>query len=364
MEKKLIVLPEKVLMLHNNDAIVEESKWILDNKNTNFHAFPLSTRRYDFGCYCGEHECLLWTTREYRTLPYESTRVFIKSCLTHFMGYMDIQTFDDVDLKKFKLNENAHEYEITLKIDINDHPSFEVHGRTVEQIVNMPKYCKKVLRGNSDDKKFPVIGFYDKYSFICVWNQVDKEYKFLESWGGQWGQPMCISFAKDKPEFGHVAEEILGKHGKFVVDDFMSFMCRAKKLPTDKPGTYFSITSDNDHSILIEFDNFDGTKKAATPEFLMALLLKEHIKAIKNEIGEKPSKINFCFLDKFNLQDRQQIAKCLKKSCKFLQMEEYAFFHNRDVYVNIRLPCWKKRWHFRRHKYFGQYKSRFFYMKT
>uniref|UniRef100_A0AC34G3H3 Uncharacterized protein n=1 Tax=Panagrolaimus sp. ES5 TaxID=591445 RepID=A0AC34G3H3_9BILA len=90
------------------------------------------------------------------------------------------------------------------------------------------------------------------------------------------------------------------------------------------PDWQFKITFDDNHELLIEFDNFDGNKTVATPEFFMALFLKEHLKAIKKEIGEKPKKLGFVFFDKTN-QDKifywTTFETNFMESCNLLKIE-------------------------------------------
>uniref|UniRef100_A0AC35GSD0 Uncharacterized protein n=1 Tax=Panagrolaimus sp. PS1159 TaxID=55785 RepID=A0AC35GSD0_9BILA len=180
-----------------------------------------------------------------------------------------------------------------------------------------------------DEEEFerdPVIGFYGNHSFICIWDDTKEEYKFLDSWGGQWGKPMYIAFDKEKPYFGKTAEETFGKLGKFVVCDLLQVMIRTEEELEEYDHQSFTITKNAENPVLLEFDTFDGTKKAASPAFLMALLLKQHLKAIKKETGEKPNGLGFCILADFHWEDIERVNNCLEDACNLLKLGGYSFF--------------------------------------
>uniref|UniRef100_A0A914P6J8 Uncharacterized protein n=1 Tax=Panagrolaimus davidi TaxID=227884 RepID=A0A914P6J8_9BILA len=88
----------------------------------------------------------------------------------------------------------------------------------------------------------------------------------------------------------------------------------------------FTITKDSENPVLLEFDTFDGTKKHASPSFLMAVLLRKHFKAIEDEIGEKPKEIAFWIYNELNDEEQfdedemKRIKKGLKESCKLLNV--------------------------------------------
>lgn len=62
------------------------------------------------------------------------------------------------------------------------------------------------------------------------------------------------------------------------------------------PKWKFQITEGEENPVLIEFDDFEGNRKAASLHFLFALLLKHHVKTIENKTGIKVEEISI-FLD-------------------------------------------------------------------
>lgn len=87
------------------------------------------------------------------------------------------------------------------------------------------------------------------------------------------------------------------------------------------PSWGFTFTENTENPLLIQFDNFDGNKKAASPQFLMAMLLKKHLKIIKSEIGEKPKELGFWFLDKFKKEEKERIQNGIKDACQLLKVD-------------------------------------------
>ena len=88
------------------------------------------------------------------------------------------------------------------------------------------------------------------------------------------------------------------------------------------PDWGFEIKSTPEYPLLIEFDNFDGIRKPATPAFLLALLLKHHLKAIKSESsGKKPSKLGFYVFTKLKPNERKRVGEKLKDACNLLNIE-------------------------------------------
>uniref|UniRef100_A0AC35GKW0 Uncharacterized protein n=1 Tax=Panagrolaimus sp. PS1159 TaxID=55785 RepID=A0AC35GKW0_9BILA len=83
----------------------------------------------------------------------------------------------------------------------------------------------------------------------------------------------------------------------------------------------FTITKDVDNPVLLEFDTFENSRKQASPAFLMAILLKQHIKSIKKEIGKRPTKLGFRILEEFeSLEARKRVENGLKEACEMMKI--------------------------------------------
>uniref|UniRef100_A0A914P2G5 Uncharacterized protein n=1 Tax=Panagrolaimus davidi TaxID=227884 RepID=A0A914P2G5_9BILA len=89
----------------------------------------------------------------------------------------------------------------------------------------------------------------------------------------------------------------------------------------------FKVAKNNKDEIMLEFYSHGEILKAASPAFLMALILREQIKVIKNENGkEKPAKIGFCILDgKYENDEIERIKNGLKKACELLEVGSEFF---------------------------------------
>uniref|UniRef100_A0A914Q884 Uncharacterized protein n=1 Tax=Panagrolaimus davidi TaxID=227884 RepID=A0A914Q884_9BILA len=135
--------------------------------------------------------------------------------------------------------------------------------------------------------KIPFIGFYDNSSVIGIYKNFEEGYQFLEEW-----------------------------------NDLINIMSMApEKIKIDKSWG-FTFTKDEENPVLLKFDNFDGTKKCSSPSFLMAIYLRQHLKAIESKIGQKPNKVAFWIIDrKFNENERKRIEDGLKESCKLLKID-------------------------------------------
>ena len=85
-------------------------------------------------------------------------------------------------------------------------------------------------------------------------------------------------------------------------------------------------TSDAEKPVLIQLEYQDLLGGRATPAFLMAVILKHHI---KTETGTKPTEVAFqCFGD-FMKKDRRRIKFFLREACVNLNVRfrSIALFH-------------------------------------
>uniref|UniRef100_A0A914Q474 Uncharacterized protein n=1 Tax=Panagrolaimus davidi TaxID=227884 RepID=A0A914Q474_9BILA len=230
-----------------------------------------------------------------------------KSCLDFYISYVDSSINETFYTEWFSLDNDAHRYELILKVDEGNFPSYEVKSIIFDNIKNMPGKLTSDLNG------IPVIGFYDDSSVICVCE--NDEYKFLNVWNGIFGNQLLIAFDEVKPKLFNKAAESHRRKPSFVVSDLINIMSRSPEEQINK--WQFKVTRDAKNPILIEFDCYGGIKKAATPAFLMGMLLKEHLKAIKYETGENPTEIGFYFI---NQTETERIKKQIKESCRLLKI--------------------------------------------
>uniref|UniRef100_A0A914P805 Uncharacterized protein n=1 Tax=Panagrolaimus davidi TaxID=227884 RepID=A0A914P805_9BILA len=152
---------------------------------------------------------------------------------------------------------------------------------------------KTVAKQNTD--KYPIITFFQNLSFIYVFNEISGEYEALNERNGADGNQLYISFDEEKPKYFDDAFEVFKTFPSFVVYDLLYIMSIPPKQLKAKSEWNFKITKDDENPVLLEFDNFDGTKKAGTPILLMAMLLKQHIKVITAKTGTKPKQIAYTF---------------------------------------------------------------------
>uniref|UniRef100_A0A914PHD9 Uncharacterized protein n=1 Tax=Panagrolaimus davidi TaxID=227884 RepID=A0A914PHD9_9BILA len=121
------------------------------------------------------------------------------------------------------------------------------------------------------------------------------------------GKNLFLSFENEKPEIVDRALDIEHKKPSHIVYHLPKIMSMpSNKIQTDTEWG-FTITKDDDNPVLLEFDSHDGSKKAASPAFLMAILLKEHKKVIKAEIGKKPKEFGFCIFGDFNAESQKSV---------------------------------------------------------
>uniref|UniRef100_A0AC35FKR5 Uncharacterized protein n=1 Tax=Panagrolaimus sp. PS1159 TaxID=55785 RepID=A0AC35FKR5_9BILA len=172
--------------------------------------------------------------------------------------------------------------------------------------------------------KIPFIGCYDNSSVIGIYEGFEKGYKFMDEWNGMFGKDCFISFDRKRPKFGQAAIDSLKTKNTFVVFDLIKIMSMPPdQIQMDKTWG-FTFTKDDKNPVLLKFDTFDRTKKTSSPSFLMAMYLRQHLKAIKSKVGEKPKEIALWIFDKdFNEKERKRIKKGIKESCRLLKIDVY-----------------------------------------
>uniref|UniRef100_A0A914PCI1 Uncharacterized protein n=1 Tax=Panagrolaimus davidi TaxID=227884 RepID=A0A914PCI1_9BILA len=97
----------------------------------------------------------------------------------------------------------------------------------------------------------------------------------------------------------------------------------------------FTFTKNAENPVLLEFENFDGTKKVSSPSFLMAMFLRQHLKAIEKKVGEKPKEIAlWIFEEGFNEIQMKRIKDGLGEACKLLKLG-FTFVDAKDFTANF-----------------------------
>ena len=91
----------------------------------------------------------------------------------------------------------------------------------------------------------------------------------------------------------------------------------------------FAVTKDDQNPIVLHFDTCGKIKRAATPAFLMALVLKEHIKFIKAATGVTPTELGFTPCFGYSDDERLIMEKGLEESCRLLEIM-YKFLETPD----------------------------------
>uniref|UniRef100_A0A914Z924 Uncharacterized protein n=1 Tax=Panagrolaimus superbus TaxID=310955 RepID=A0A914Z924_9BILA len=304
-------------VLENPEKIPKQS--ILAETTSSSNSI-VATKKYMIGFKCGEGEYSLIACEKGEELPFKRTVQIPRTPLEYFTGYSGGENDTEIIGRNLvKLPEEAFAYEITLEVD-------------TENILN--HNVKKILLDNSRfakdlekmvPSKSPVIGFMGELSFIYI-NNAKKEdgYKPLKSWNGNLGKELYISFDEKKPKFFEKAIESFKLNCNSVVHNILEAMSiNSDAIPTFKSIGYnlTAASESNNEEVLFEYNNFDGTKKSESPSSLMTLLLKEHLKAIKEEIGEKPKEISLFIFDNFKDEEKKRVLKGLEAACQTLKLK-------------------------------------------
>uniref|UniRef100_A0AC34F4P2 Uncharacterized protein n=1 Tax=Panagrolaimus sp. ES5 TaxID=591445 RepID=A0AC34F4P2_9BILA len=313
--KKLFVF-EQLISFQNEKYIEESSKWLLDKSFIKWHITPTCSRNFVLATDFGAKLFPLNSPHGNEYLP------FRKSVYLSKIDGKEAQLFTDENrisatklVETFLMEQRCHRNKFTFTIDGENFPKIKQELFISSKIMEMPKKLDENVQ-----TKIPIIGFLDNFSVICICKE-NGGYKFMESWNDFYGKENIISFEEEKPKYFDDALKVYFERTSSVVYDLTKIM----SMPSDKIeiNNYwgFKITKDSENPILLEFENFDGMKKAASPSFFMAMILKEQLRAIKNEIGEKPPSIGLYIADKFNSDEKSRVEKELQKSCDLLKIE-------------------------------------------
>uniref|UniRef100_A0A914QGT9 Uncharacterized protein n=1 Tax=Panagrolaimus davidi TaxID=227884 RepID=A0A914QGT9_9BILA len=93
-----------------------------------------------------------------------------------------------------EITKECHRIKLTLSVDLNNYPSINQEAVILSKVSKMPKTLKI-----EKTEKLPIIGFFDNASVICLWNESENCYKFMDSWNGKFGKDLFIDFLLPKP---------------------------------------------------------------------------------------------------------------------------------------------------------------------
>uniref|UniRef100_A0A914PW02 Uncharacterized protein n=1 Tax=Panagrolaimus davidi TaxID=227884 RepID=A0A914PW02_9BILA len=210
-----------------------------------------------------------------------------------------------------EITKECHRIKLTLSVDLNNYPSLIHEAVILSKVSKMPKKLKT--------EKLPIIGFFDNSSVICLWNETENCYKFMDSWNGKFGKDLFVDFLLPKPTIVASSTGVTSLAG--AVYDLIKIMSMPSTAITIDDTWKFTFTEDDENPILLEFDTFEKSRKQASPAFLMALMLKEHIRAIKKETVKKPIKLGFRLLDEFeNPEARKRVEAGLEEACGMIKI--------------------------------------------
>uniref|UniRef100_A0A914PBF9 Uncharacterized protein n=1 Tax=Panagrolaimus davidi TaxID=227884 RepID=A0A914PBF9_9BILA len=301
--------------LNNQNYLIETEKYLTDHEYVKFHVIPKVQNHFVLGLLFAKNMCFESFDTDDKNLPFEETKIIPRIGVEIMLGYFISDNTSEklVQLKKITLPSHAHQWHVTLTIDADNFPVYDFQAIRYGRIFELPEYLDKMLQ-----TKIPVIGLYENLSFICV-NGKDGKYKFLDAWNDSWGEELVISFAKKEPQFCKNACESLRTKPSYCVYDLMQIMSLPPGTIEKIPRWFFNLSSDSEHPVLLEYDNFGGGKKRESPEFLFSLLIKEHIKAIKDETGENPKELVFC-IPNYTGEPKELLENGIQKACKLLEV--------------------------------------------
>uniref|UniRef100_A0A914Z248 Uncharacterized protein n=1 Tax=Panagrolaimus superbus TaxID=310955 RepID=A0A914Z248_9BILA len=313
-----IVKLEGNLDEYNPPFCIEFAKWMFDRSKIRFHSITKTSTQYCIGNFfeSGKKRILLHI-KSNMPLPFHPYDIVPNSYFEYFFGYYDDNLAEYVVMETFNLDPDSHGYKIILNVDVNSFPSYQTQGFILKEITGLVK------RLNDQEKKLlkiPVITFFNNSSVICVHD--GHEYNFLENWNGAFGEQLYISFDKKEPKFGKKAFKAYKTKPSTVIFDILTILAQnIDEVCVDAWG--FTLITDEFNEVTFEFECFDGTRKTVTPDFLLGLLIKEHIKAIEHELGNSPPAICFNILDskgkEFLIESIEEACKALKVDCSFYE---------------------------------------------
>uniref|UniRef100_A0A914YU04 Uncharacterized protein n=1 Tax=Panagrolaimus superbus TaxID=310955 RepID=A0A914YU04_9BILA len=295
-------------------VIYETAKHILDNSYAKCWIIPKTAFCFGIRMTTGiKNYDLIFFGNEF--VPTKKETVIAKQSFNFTLFAVNGHTRRDEIIETFTLPTNCHTVKLVLSVDSNNFPSFEIVRATIPKVISLPNILDRFV-----SSKVPIFGFFANSSVICHYR--DGFYQFLDGWNGVYGKDLLISFATKNPTYMENAVEALQTKPSYVVLDLIRIMSMpSNDIKHDGPWN-FKFTKDAENPVLIEFDKADGSRGKASPAFLMAMLIKDHLRAIKDEIGEKPLEIGFCLLDDcYKMEQRSRIVEQFNVACKLIKIK-------------------------------------------
>uniref|UniRef100_A0AC34G447 Uncharacterized protein n=1 Tax=Panagrolaimus sp. ES5 TaxID=591445 RepID=A0AC34G447_9BILA len=322
----LILLNESIDDLYE-EFMLETCKWLMDKSYIKYHILPYSGLSVHVSGYFGTDENIFDILKIHfnEQLPLAKSSVYFKSFPEL---HMKVATERAEYINKSILPRICYGYNTTVKIDEENFVDIKNDPLFIEGFDTVPSKLNKLL-----PSKIQFIAVINNFSVIAIYKKL-KGYQFLEEWNGINGVDCFISFDEKKPKFGAQAMEAMQTKNTFVVFDLIKVMAMPSDDAQIDKAWGFKITKDENNPVLIQIDYYNGEKKEATPAFLMALFLRQHLKAIKEESGgEKPKEIAF-WIPKQNFGDEEykRIQEGIANSCELLKLE--FRFLDTDVFIS------------------------------
>uniref|UniRef100_A0AC34G513 Uncharacterized protein n=1 Tax=Panagrolaimus sp. ES5 TaxID=591445 RepID=A0AC34G513_9BILA len=253
--------------------ICNMAKWI-QNKNLNkFYVTPMTTTKYFVAGMVGDVVYNIITVDYATNLPVVKAVMVSKTIQDYSVLLGKEKGLEIIETEQ--LQKDCHKTKLTFKIDDEYFFSCTIKKVIIPEI----QALLKTLDENQKEK-IPVIGFWDNSSVICV-SKNGGNYEFAEKWNGLYGKELFIYF--NKPTFNPQSiVPFVTKMNTVVYDILKIISMPADNIQIDE-NWKFTFSKDTENHIMLEFDNFEGKREVTTPIFLMAMLLRQHLKAIKTE---------------------------------------------------------------------------------
>uniref|UniRef100_A0AC34GSL7 Uncharacterized protein n=1 Tax=Panagrolaimus sp. ES5 TaxID=591445 RepID=A0AC34GSL7_9BILA len=310
-----LMLMDKCIGSYQKDFMIETCKWLLDKSYIKYHILPICARNMHVYGQFGKDENNLDIMK-----ININDQLPITKTVFHSKSFPFFRIVFDTEISTYRSGTRfdpfCHGIKTILTIDEENFEEIHSEVLFIKDFDEVPFKLDNLLKS-----KVPFIGFFDNLSFVATYKE-PQGYEFLEGWKGVFGIDCFISFYEKKPKFGLDAMDVILAKNTFVVFDLLKIMSMpSDDIKIDKTWG-FTITKDENNPVLLQFDNYDGAKSVASPAFLMALILRQQMKAIKAETNEKAKELAFWIAKQsFDDEEYKRIQEGIAKSCELLKLE-------------------------------------------